>query len=73
MSVHDVRPDAPNPEEEQRRARGGFPWCDTCKRPAVWSELWGWLHSTAEHPFGVPAQLDPHGDHEVTAREWYAR
>jgi hypothetical protein len=47
----------------------GFPWCDTCKRPAVYREGFGNLHSTAAHPFGVPASLDTSG-HEVTMREW---
>jgi hypothetical protein len=47
-----------------------FPWCDTCKQPAVWSETFGWTHSTPEHYYGVPPRLDNSG-HEVTAREWY--
>lgn len=49
----------------------GFPWCDTCKRPAVWSEPCGSLHSTPEHPFGLPKAPDDSG-HEVTMREWWA-
>ena len=48
-----------------------FPFCDTCKKPAVWSETWGWQHSTPEHVFGLPAHLDASG-HKVTARQWYA-
>lgn len=47
------------------------PWCDTCKQPAVWKEGQGWLHATAEHPFGQPPWSDQSG-HEVTAREWNA-
>jgi hypothetical protein len=50
----------------------GFPWCDACKRPAVWNEWGGWLHSTEEHRFGVPTRLDVSG-HEVTAHEWHQR
>jgi hypothetical protein len=47
----------------------GFPWCDTCKEPAVWREAQGLLHSTDAHPFGLPPHLDVSG-HEVTTREW---
>jgi hypothetical protein len=47
-----------------------FPWCDTCKRPAVWSEHQGRaLHTTAEHPFGTTARGD---DHEVTMHDWWS-
>ncbi|WP_143116337.1 hypothetical protein [Lentzea xinjiangensis] len=52
-----------------REAVDGFPWCDTCKQPAVWSEFNGWRHSTAEYRFGLPQHLDNSG-HEVTAKEW---
>ena len=48
----------------------GFPWCDTCRMPAVFSEFFGNLHSTPEHPFGLPRQLD-RSDHEVTMRQWW--
>lgn len=51
------------------RMVGSRPWCDTCKRAAVWSESFGWRHATQEHPFGDPAEQT---DHEVTAREWNA-
>lgn len=49
----------------------GFPWCDTCKRPAVFNEFKGNCHSTPEHPFGLPPEMDDSG-HEVTMREWFA-
>lgn len=48
----------------------GFPWCDTCEKPAVWSEFHGWCHATDEYPFGVPATMDD-TDHEVTAKDWW--
>jgi hypothetical protein len=48
----------------------GFPWCDTCKGPAVFNERDGLCHSTPDHPFGVPEHLDTTG-HEVTASEWW--
>jgi hypothetical protein len=47
----------------------GFPWCDTCKEPAVWREFTGMLHSTDAHPFGLPPHMDSSG-HKVTMREW---
>ena len=47
------------------------PWCDACKQPAVFSEAFGMLHSTAEFPFGLPPHLDPTA-HDVTMREWNA-
>lgn len=47
----------------------GFPLCDVCDKPAVWSEFHGWRHSTPEYRFGVPATLDGSG-HEVTAKRW---
>jgi hypothetical protein len=50
--------------------RAGFPWCDTCKLPAVFMEGQGYLHSTAEYPFGVHESMDDSG-HEVTTREWW--
>lgn len=48
----------------------GFPFCDTCTLPAVWSEFHGWRHSTPEHKFGVPSHLDQSG-HKVTAKSWW--
>lgn len=48
----------------------GFPFCDTCDLPAVWSEFYGWMHSTPEHKFGVPKHFDESG-HEVTAKKWW--
>lgn len=46
-----------------------FPWCDTCKRPAVFNESFGMLHSTVARQFGLPPHLDDSG-HDVTIREW---
>lgn len=57
-------------EHAARSREHGFPWCDTCKRPSVGREGEGLLHSTVEHPFGVPRALDDSG-HEVTHREWF--
>lgn len=62
-------------DEGERRYREhcqqqGFPWCDTCGKPAVWQEGAGFRHSTSQHPCGVPNHLDDSG-HEVTATEWY--
>lgn len=48
----------------------GFPWCDTCRQPAVWSEFFGNRHVTPEHPNGVPQRRDESG-HEVTMRGWW--
>jgi hypothetical protein len=58
-------------DEHAARARERrAPWCDTCKRPSLFSEFGGRMHSTAEHPWGVPPRLDDSG-HEVTHYEWY--
>ncbi|QYN41184.1 hypothetical protein K1T35_48475 (plasmid) [Pseudonocardia sp. DSM 110487] len=57
-------------EHAARSRQHGFPWCDTCKRPSVGSEWLGLVHSTVEHPSGVPKHLDESG-HEVTHHEWY--
>lgn len=48
----------------------GLPWCDTCKKRAVFSEFFGNLHSSSQFPFGIPEHLDTSG-HEVTMRDWY--
>lgn len=37
-----------------------WPWCDTCRRVAIWSESHGWQHADRNAP----------NDHEVTATEW---
>lgn len=59
-------------DENVVRAReAGFPWCDTCRRPAVFREGEGMLHSTPEHRFGLPRRFDDSG-HEVTIHEWDA-
>jgi hypothetical protein len=71
-TTRDVSPDAPDQAAEKQRAQRGTPWCDTCQRPSVASEIFGLRHSTEEHYFGVPRHLDPHGDHEVTHRQWFA-
>ena len=47
-----------------------FPWCDTCKLPAVSSESLGRLHSVPGNRFGLHPELDKSG-HEVTIREWF--
>lgn len=51
-------------------ADNGFPWCDTCKLPAVSSEALGKVHSTPGRPFGLHPERDRSG-HEVTIQEWY--
>jgi hypothetical protein len=59
--------------EEEFRAthfKNRFPWCDTCKQPAVFNETHGMRHSTIDHPFGVPKHLDS-SEHEVTMKEWW--
>lgn len=48
-----------------------FPWCDTCKGPAVWDESWGWRHTSVVSPFGSRV-FEETFDHAVTAREWWA-
>lgn len=58
-------------EWDAKSRRSGFPWCDTCKRSAVYLESFGHRHSTPEHPFGVPTHLDDSG-HKVTCDEWWA-
>ncbi len=59
-------------DEFVKRSRdNGFPWCDTCRQPAVWRESWGMLHSTPEHMFGLPPHLDSSG-HKVTMSEWWS-
>lgn len=55
---------------EQCRERG-FPFCDTCQLPAVWSEFFGWRHSTPDFPFGLPLHHDDSG-HEATAKDWWS-
>lgn len=57
-------------EYRVQHQENGFPWCDTCKQPAVFSEFQGNLHSTPEHPFGLPKHLDQSG-HEVSMRQWW--
>jgi hypothetical protein len=47
----------------------GFPWCDTCKRPAVFNEQMGNLHVTEERRWGLYPHEDP-ADHRPTFREW---
>lgn len=54
----------------ERHFANGFPWCDTCRQPAVWSEFFGHLHVTPEHPNGVPRHRDE-SDHEVSIRSWW--
>jgi uncharacterized protein YuzE len=53
----------PHPEDQ--------PVCDTCGQRAVWSEIHGWLHAPANHPFGLPRAMDP-VKHEATTTEWMA-
>lgn len=48
----------------------GSPWCDTCRHAAVFSEFHGNLHTTRQHPFGIPKWADQSG-HDVTMRDWY--
>lgn len=47
-----------------------FPWCDTCKLPAVYNEFMGLRHSVPGFRCGLPAHLDLSG-HEVSVREWW--
>jgi hypothetical protein len=69
LTTHHILPGAPDPVEEERRARGGFPWCDVCQRPSVGN--FGLHHSTVEYPFG-DYELDRQLDHDVTHRQWFA-
>ena len=46
-----------------------MPICDTCGKPAVWSEVKGWGHWTRRHVTGIPKNLDKSG-HEVTTVKW---
>jgi hypothetical protein len=48
-----------------------MPLCDTCVTPVAWSEMFGWRHATADHPYGLSADLDTTG-HEPTAKAWAA-
>jgi hypothetical protein len=48
----------------------GFPWCDTCKAPAVVDESTGWRHTSVEFPFGS-SRFEETFDHTVTAHEWW--
>ncbi|QYN41145.1 hypothetical protein K1T35_48270 (plasmid) [Pseudonocardia sp. DSM 110487] len=48
----------------------GFPWCDTCRAPAIYNEPFGMRHATAQHPNGVPQRLDNSG-HDATIRGWW--
>lgn len=57
-------------EYREDNARKGFPTCDTCGEPAVFSEFAGYMHSTPEHPFGIPAHLDT-ATHDVTVEKWW--
>lgn len=71
-----VHPDAPDAEQEALRAEAGFPWCDTCKAPAVWSEGTGNEHATVVR-LGTQLMAVPTADgvdhgHEVTMTEWGA-
>jgi hypothetical protein len=50
----------------------GSPWCDTCREDACFSNSWGFAHASDDWPYGIPTELDPNNDHEVTAKEWYA-
>jgi hypothetical protein len=46
-----------------------LPHCDTCKKPAVWSEIFGPMHATSINPFGIHPRNDKTG-HEVSIKEW---
>lgn len=46
------------------------PFCDTCGKSAIWSEIFGWRHTNKEFPKGIPSDKDKSG-HEVTAKEWW--
>lgn len=71
---HTVHPDAPDPVQEVARAAAGFPWCDTCKAPAAFSEFAGVQHTqlgrSGTAVAGAPVDDAP--DHEVTIRQWNA-
>lgn len=55
----------------RRVAKNGFPWCDTCKLPAISTEGFGRLHSTPGSPHGVYPEQDKSG-HEATIKEWFS-
>jgi hypothetical protein len=69
-----VRADAPDPQQEKLRADAGFPWCDTCKAPAVWSEFEGTQHVTLK-AIGMQTICTPipaPSDHPIGIQEWKA-
>lgn len=70
MTAQRLLPIGDDPHAVKAREQG-WPWCDTCKRPAVLSEFYGLLHTSVEHPFGAPA-LEKNYDHAVTTSEWWA-
>lgn len=68
-----VRADAPDPQQEQLRAAAGFPWCDTCKAPAVVSERYGTRHvHLADGGKQTLCTPIPGSDHPITIDEWSA-
>jgi hypothetical protein len=66
MNSENLTPDEQFAAEHFRRT---FPFCDVCRGPAVWSEIWGDMHATRQWPHGVPPHLDATG-HQVTMRDW---
>jgi hypothetical protein len=67
-----VRAGAPDPQQEKLRADAGFPWCDTCKAPAVWSESEGMQHVTLQ-AVGKQTICTPIPDlsgHPIDIHEW---
>ncbi len=44
-----------------------YPTCDTCEKPAIWSESLGWAHF--ENGATVPPNHDTSG-HAVTVAKW---
>ena len=62
-------------DRERMDANNGRPWCDTCKDPACFSEIFGIRHTSEEYPFGIPEHLDPNsavnGGHAVTMKDWF--
>lgn len=48
----------------------GFPWCDSCGKPAVRTPGHPWRHATPAYEQGLPLDLDPAG-HKATAADWH--
>lgn len=68
LTTRHILPSAPDPDAEAARARGGYPWCDTCQSPSFGGAGIGLVHKTDRSPGWVPREWS---DHEVTHMQWY--